>query len=90
MRERVWHSAGQEPTVPGCKGSAQRVVFPADSFLGDVPSAQHKSRPQTHQDLLYRLTDLNPSCSHGKSMDADVFIWATLSTFVKEGCWDDQ
>lgn len=52
VRKRVWHSAGQEPTVPRCKGSAQRVVFPADRFLGDVPSAQHKIQPQTHQDLL--------------------------------------
>ena len=62
----------------------QRPVFPAASFSGEVPSAWHKIEPQPQQDLLYCLTGLESSCSDGKSVDADVFTRAMLSTFIKE------
>lgn len=76
-------AAGRSPWCEIAKG--QQLVFPAASFSGDVSSAQHKIQPQSQQDLLYHLTGLEPSCSDGNSVDADVSTWAMLNTFIKEG-----
>jgi len=59
-------------------------VFPAASFLGEVPSTQHKIQRRPQQDLLYRLTGPEPSCRGGRSVDADVCTGATRGAFTKD------
>lgn len=58
--------------TPWCQvANGQQPLFPAATFLAQIPSAQQKIQPQP--DLLYCLVDLEPSCSDGKPVDMDVF-----------------